>query len=70
MAIDLCKSGKTTAQHLKDLAAVSKTNEIHALRQRNERKLGMRDAKEFQKVLILRWSSQVQGGECPAYGKT
>lgn len=41
-AIDNRKSGDSTAQHLKDLAEASDTSEIHALKQRHERKPGVR----------------------------
>jgi len=37
-AIDICKSGETTAQHLKNLATATYPNEIHTLKHRNERK--------------------------------
>jgi len=37
-AVYICKSGETTAQHLKDLATATDPDEIHALKHRNERK--------------------------------
>jgi len=49
-AIDNCKSGDSTAQHLKDLAAASDTSEIHALKQRLERKPGERSSKGAEEL--------------------
>ena len=37
-AIDICKSGETTAQHLKDLATATDSNEVNALKLRNSKK--------------------------------
>ena len=49
-AIDNCKSGDSTAQHLKDLAAASDTSEMHALKQRRERKPGVRSSKGAEEL--------------------
>lgn len=49
-AIDNRKSGNSTAQHLKDLAEASDTSEIHALKQRHERKPGVRSSKGAEEL--------------------
>ena len=49
-AIDNRKSGDSTAQHLKDLAEASDTSEIHALKQRHERKPGVRSSKGAEEL--------------------
>ena len=35
---DICKSGETTAQHLKDLATATDSNDAHALKHGDDRK--------------------------------
>ena len=49
-AIDIFKRGKTTAQHLKDLASATdaNTNEIHALKHCSEKK-SRRDLKRVKR---------------------
>ena len=64
-AIDICKSGEATAQHLKDLAAASDTSEIHALKQRFERK----PAKDAKRCKCCGDSHELKREKCPAYGK-
>ena len=37
-AIDICKSGETTALHFKDLATATDSNDVHALKHGVDRK--------------------------------
>ena len=64
-AIDICKSGETTAQHLKDLATASDPNEVHALKHRYEKKKNANTKRpkryqECQKMQILWRKSRTQ----------
>jgi len=72
--IDMCKSGETTAQHLKDLATATDPNEIHALKHRNERKPRLpedpRDSKGGKKCKYCGGNHVLEREKCPAYGKT
>ena len=70
-AIDICKSGETTAQHLKDLAAAKDPNadEVHTLKHRSEKKL-RRDPKGVKKCKYCGGTHELKREICPAYGKT
>lgn len=72
--IDMCKSGETTAQHLKDLATAMDPNEIHALKHRNKRKPRLpedpRDSKGGKKCKYCGGNHVLKREKCPAYGKT
>ena len=70
-AIDICKSGETTAQHLKDLAAAKdpNVNEVHTLKHRSEKKL-RRDPKGVKKCKYCGGTHELKREKCPAYGKT
>ena len=70
-AIDICKSGETTAQHLKDLAAAKdpNANEVHTLKHRSEKKL-RRDPKGAKKCKYCGGTHELKREKCPAYGKT
>ena len=74
-AIDICKSGETTAQHLKDLAGATDPNGIHASRHRNVRKQeyrpkGPRDSKSVKKCKYCGGNHELKREKCPAHGKT
>ena len=73
-AIDICKSGETTAQHLKNLATATDSNEIQALKHRNERKPRLpedpRDSKGAKKCKYCGGNHVIKKEKCPAYGKT
>jgi len=73
-AIDICKSGETTAQHLKDLATATDPNEIHALKHRKERKPRLpedpRDSKGAKKCKYCGGNHMLKREKCSAYGKT
>ena len=49
-AIGICKSGETTAQHLKDLATATDSNDVHALKHGNDRKPKYRKTQEIQRM--------------------
>ena len=70
-AIDICKSGETTAQHLKDLAAPKdpNANEVHTLKHRSEKKL-RRDSKGVKKCKYCGGTHELKREKCPAYGMT
>ena len=70
-AIDICKSGETTAQHLKDLATATDSNEVNALKLRDGKKATERPKrfKECQKVQILWRKSRAQEGKMPGVWK-
>ena len=59
-AIDIGKSGETTGQRLKDLAAATdpNNNDIHALKQRSEKK-PRRDPKVVKKYKICRGTHEL-----------
>ena len=49
-AIDICKSGETTAQHLRDLATATDSNEVNALKLRDDEKRNCRKTREIQRM--------------------
>ena len=50
-AIDICKSGETTAQHLKHLATATDSNEVHSLKLRDDKKKkNYRKTQEIQRM--------------------
>ena len=73
-AIDICKSGQTTAQHLKDLATATDQNEIHALKHHKEKKPRLpkdsRDSKGAKRCKYWGGNHELKREKCPAYGKT
>ena len=73
-AIDICKSGEATAQHLKDLATATDANEIHALKHHKEKKPRLpkdpRDSKGAKTCKYYGGNHEVEREKCPAYGKT
>ena len=66
-AIDICKSGETTAQHLKDLVAATDMNEVTALKLRDDKKTKITERpnrfKECLKMQILLRKSRAQEGK-------
>ena len=47
-AIKICKSGETTAQHLKDLATATDRNEIQAMKHRKETPKSFKGCQKMQ----------------------
>ena len=73
-AIDICKSGETTAQHLKDLATATDANETRALKHHKEKKPRLpkdrRDSKGAKTCKYCGGNHELKREKCPAYGKT
>ena len=73
-AIDICKSGEITAQHMKDLATATDANEIHALKHHKEKKPRLpkdpRDSKGAKTCNYCGGNHELKREKCPAYGKT
>ena len=73
-AIDICKSGETTAQHLKDLATATDMNEENALKLRDDKKpklpKGPTDSKNAKRCKYCGGNHELKREKCPAYGKT
>ena len=73
-AIDICKSGETTAQHLKDLATATDSNEVNALKLRDDKKPKLpkdpRDSKNTKRCKHCGGDHELEREKCPAYGKT
>ena len=67
-AIDICKSGETTAQHLKDLATASDSNEVNALKLRDGKKplKDPRDSKNAKKCKYCGGNHELKREKCPA----
>ena len=72
-AIDICKSGETTARHLKDLATATDMNEENALKLRDDKKpklpKGPTDSKNAKRCKYC-GNHELKREKCPAYGKT
>ena len=70
-SIDICNSGETTAQQLKDFAAATdpNTNEIQALKYCSEKK-SRRDPKGVKRCKYCGGTHELKRGNCSAYGKT
>ena len=72
-AIDICKSGETTAQHLKDLATATDSNDVHALKHGDDRKPKLlkhpRDSKNAKRCKYCGGNHELKREKCPAYGK-
>ena len=73
-AIDICKSGETTARHLKDLATATDMNEENALKLRDDKKpklpKGPTDSKNAKRCKYCGGNHELKREKCPAYGKT
>ena len=67
-AIDICKSGETTAQHLKDLATATDPNKINALKPRVPK--DTRDSKGVKRCKYCGGNHDLNTEKCPAYMKT
>ena len=71
--IDICKSGETTAQHLKDLATATDSNDVHALKHGDDRKPKLpkdpRDSKNAKRCKYCGGNHELKREKCPAYGK-
>ena len=73
-AIDICKSGETVAQHLKDLATATDSNEVNALKLRDDKKPKLpkdpRDSKNAKRCKYCGGNHELKREKCLAYGKT
>ena len=63
-AIKICNSEETTAQHLKDLTAATDSNEIQALKQRNEKLPRLlKDPRDPKGAKRYKYCGATSGGE-------
>lgn len=69
-AIDICKSGETTAQHLTIFAVASDPSEIHVFRHRDE-KTGIcvrKGARRIKKYKYCEGTHERKRGKWPTFG--